>query len=472
MNCILLYGSNLMPLQKHAGVFRIATELRSKGYSVICIDVTAFNHVKRIDDFYNLLKKSIDESTLWIGFSNTFFDYPLGIDIDPDDFFNFITKIKPDLSVIAGGAKNFDLSKYGVTSFKSYSDKEIVEYTDYCKSKKVTNLKYLNSEITGSEFDKFSESNIIYTNNDLVHKLDTLPIEISRGCIFKCKFCAFPLNGKTKGDWIKQGQILLDELNYNYENFGITHYTYSDDTYNDSIDKLRYLQENVYSKLKFNISFTTYIRLDLMMRFPESIKLMKDSGLKSAMIGIETINPKSAKTIGKGINPLEQFKFVKELKSNEYKDILITSGFIAGLPHDTLDTFSELEEFLFSSENYLDSWYINPLGINPPKMKSKNYYSEFDENYEKYGYEIRDNGWYNKNTDMSFLQAKKFATQLTEKSNTHPNFKFGGFSYNYVRRFGVEDSDLIILPRKEILKKYNLSTNIASECNTYIQGML
>jgi radical SAM superfamily enzyme YgiQ (UPF0313 family) len=28
-----------------------------------------------------------------------------------------------------------------------------------------------------------------------------LPIEIARGCIFKCKFCSYPLNGKQNLDF-------------------------------------------------------------------------------------------------------------------------------------------------------------------------------------------------------------------------------------------------------------------------------
>jgi hypothetical protein len=74
MNCVLFYGSNLMPLQKHGGVFRIASELRKHGYSSMCIDICTFAHINKIDQLKEVLSNIISDNTLWVGFSTTFFD--------------------------------------------------------------------------------------------------------------------------------------------------------------------------------------------------------------------------------------------------------------------------------------------------------------------------------------------------------------------------------------------------------------
>jgi hypothetical protein len=190
------------------------------------------------------------------------------------------------------------------------------------------------------------------------------------------------------------------------------------------------------------------------------------------MFGIESINHQSAKSIGKGLNPYDQLEFIKELKQNEFKDVILNSGFILGLPHDTLDTFTELEEFLFSDKNYLDSWYVNPLGISPLSKTNKNFHSEFDINHDKYGYEITDEGWYNKNTGLSYSQCFDIAHNITEKSNKFSKFKFGGFTYNYLRRFGIPDKELLNLSRKEIISKYNIPSLIKKECEIYVNDML
>jgi len=479
MNCILLYGSTPMPLQKHGGVFRISSELRKNNYSTVCIDLSAFEHVNKLEQLKEVLKNSISSNTLWVGFSTTFFDKLLGLTFksttDDELFVNFIQFIKnlnPKVKIISGGSRYFPLEQYGVKVFKSYSDKEIIEFTEWCSTNKSPNISFHTTSIQGSEFKDFSSSQITYTKNDLISKLDALPIEISRGCIFRCKFCAFPLNGKTKGEWIKHGNVLLNEFNYNYENFGVTHYTFSDDTYNDSLDKLKYLHDNVFSKLKFKIHFASYLRLDLLMRFPESIPYLKESGLTSAMFGIESINHRSAKSIGKGVNPYDQLEFIKELKQNEFKDIILSAAFIIGLPHDTLDTFTELEEFLFSDNNYLDTWYINALGISPPNKSNKNFHSEFDINHDQYGYEITDEGWYNKNTGLNYLQCQDIALRMTEQSNNFSKFKFGGFTYNYLRQFGIPGEELLNLSRKEVISKYKVSSLIRNACERYVNDVL
>ena len=52
---------------------------------------------------------------------------------------------------------------------------------------------------------KFIEQDCILPN-------ETLPLEVSRGCIFKCSFCAFPLNGKTKLDYLRSPEYIKNEL--------------------------------------------------------------------------------------------------------------------------------------------------------------------------------------------------------------------------------------------------------------------
>jgi hypothetical protein len=312
VNCVLLYGIQNYSLYKPAGPFRIKTELLKHGYTIQCIDQTVWKGDK-IKDLFVILSNIIDEKTLWFGVSTTFLNKFFGYPYVPDELLHLklneerveerlislldhVKKLNPNIKFIAGGARRFRLEKFGFKFFKGYADKEIIEYTDYLAGKtKNINLKYFNDVIEGSEFSDFSTSQILYEKNDIIEPEDPLPIEVSRGCIFKCKFCSFPLNGKTKGEWIKQTNVLLDEFNRNYEHFGVTDYIFSDDTYNDSAEKMKIFYDEVFNKLKFKINFTAYLRLDLMMRFPDTVEYLKESGLKSALFGIETFNSNSLK---------------------------------------------------------------------------------------------------------------------------------------------------------------------------------
>jgi hypothetical protein len=496
VDCLLLYGNHLLPMSKYAGTFRIATEIRNAGYTVQCIDVTAYEG--RREELLKVLKLFVGENTLWVGISTTFLHHIFGFPFfrlensfnkrsedNPDldlgilSFVNSVKQINPNVKFIAGGARKFLIEKYGFKIFTKNNDTEIIEFTNYCakKSKQIP-AKFLGSLIEGSEFQQFTTSQNIFTKNDIVEPLDTLPIEVSRGCIFKCKFCSFPLNGKKKGEWVKHSNVLYNEFIKNYELHGTTDYSFSDDTYNDSEDKVKRLYDEVYSKLPFKLNFTTYIRLDLMMRNPDTVEYLQKSGLKSAVFGIETINHSSGKSIGKGVDPIEQFQFIEEIKKNEFKEIMTYSGFILGLPKDREDELERLEEFLFSEKNKLDDFTVEPLFITPPHVNhiSQKDFSEFDLEYEKYGYECYEKieespfaelRWVNNITGMTFDRAFDFSRKINARVHTSDRFKCGGFGYNWYRSLGIPSDDLVTLSRREIYTKYNVKQLLETKKHNY-----
>ena len=484
-NCILLYGNHKLPITKYAGTFRIATELRKHGYSTQCIDLTAFNGLD--DDLKLILTNLISEKTLWIGISTTFlfnvFGFPYvrsqksfdnrfshfpEIAKEIQEFVDFVKRLNPKVKLIAGGSRKFMLEQFGFKIFKFYSDTEIIDFTKWCeKTNSNIRLDFYSDTIEGSEYKNFHTSQILFEKEDILDSTDTLPIEVSRGCIFKCKFCAFPMNGKTKGDWIKQSSVLLDEFKKNYELHGVTDYIFSDDTYNDSEEKIKRLYDEVYSKLPFKLNFTTYIRLDLMIKFPNTADYLQESGLKSALFGIETINHASGKAVGKGLDPKIQFEFLEEIKKNQFKNIQTHSGFIIGLPKDREDEIERLEEFIFSDKNKLDHCVVEPLSITPREFtnKNKSYYSEFDLEYEKYGYECYEQienstftevRWKNNITGMTFDKAFEFSRRINDKISKSDKFKFGGFAFGFFKSLGISESDILTLPKSIISQKYNL----------------
>jgi radical SAM superfamily enzyme YgiQ (UPF0313 family) len=476
VHCIILTGnSQFRGGVKTSGAYRIASELRKNGYNTKVIDMTVFHGFD--EDIQNLLSSLISTDTLWIGISYNFLKDIFGVDservtpvtltdgpVDQDliDFIRFCRKLNPNIKIIAGGYKKFVWKVYGIHYFAGYSDETIVDYTNWCAKKAGAQLSYHLGETKSKEFDKFVTSQITYTDSDIMLPGVAVPIELSRGCIFKCKFCAFPLNGKTKGEWIKRTDVLRSELLYNYERFGITDYIFADDTHNDSTDKLRLFYDEVYSKLPFKINFSSYLRLDLLMRFPEQVQLLKESGLRSAVFGIETLNPKSAKIIGKGVNPQEQLAFLRDIKNGDWKNqVLTSSGWIIGLPADNIDTAAELREFLWSKDNPLDHWSISPLYIKPKHLwfeESMNMTTEFEKNYEKYGYEFPEYNsfssinWENKKNGLSFKLVSQQVINLTDRNITHPNWHFGGFAAADVASCGVSYDDLVSRTAHEIFK--------------------
>lgn len=478
VNCLIFAGcSGASTLVKSAGPYRIATELRSAGYTVQVVDLaddTEFNIKYKL-----VLKKFVGKNTLWVGFSNTFLRSIFGtmvfsskeeevlfhsrhpnIDKNFNEFINYTRSINPNVKFIAGGVRTFNLEKYGFYLLKGHTDKEVVDFTDKCRK----NEEIKTQVIANREFKNFRTCNIVFQKNDVFNNEQFLPVEISRGCIFKCKFCNFPLNGKKKFDYIRDYSILRDEFIWNYEKFGITNYVFSDDTYNDSITKVKELYDNVFSKLSFKIKFITYMRLDLIMRFTEMAHILAESGLTNASFGIETLDYDNAKLIGKGVHPREQIEFIHELKNNYWKNynIKIVSGFIIGLPYDNKKKIQELRDWINSDDNPLDSWRTEILDLQ--NIDNDINASEFSLNYKKYGYELVSDKnnyqiWKHDKMDLTYQELIEEKSQFDfERKNSDKQYHAGFIMEQKTNLF--KDINIVLNTKAKELDKLETEGNL------------
>ena len=62
-------------------------------------------------------------------------------------------------------------------------------------------------------------------------------MEWSRGCIFKCAFCTYPILG-VRDDHSRDENDLYEEMIENYERWGTKYYALADETVNDYHEKL------------------------------------------------------------------------------------------------------------------------------------------------------------------------------------------------------------------------------------------
>lgn len=97
--------------------------------------------------------------------------------------------------------------------------------------------------IKSREVTSFCDKATIYEDEDAIVPGEALTIELTRGCRFRCKFCSYPLNGRKTNDYFRDQNSLYLELLQNYEKHGVTRYFFSDDTYNESTEKLLYLKK-------------------------------------------------------------------------------------------------------------------------------------------------------------------------------------------------------------------------------------
>lgn len=445
-----------------AGPYRLATESRLAGYTCQVVDCwTSLTNDEKIEVF----DRAVGPSTLMVGFSSTFMGY---VDQDKEKssysmnrqsqtnfvgdtinfpyrtetmfgYFNHVKNINPNVKIVLGGYKSSYYNAPGADVFMTgQAEIATIEYLKYLQGKnpffqfdKVNNTQM---KIDGDKYNKtfdFQNSYIKYEPHDNIIPGEVLTIEVGRGCIFKCKFCNYILNGKNKNDYIKNPTVLREELIRNYNDYGITKYIYSDDTHNDNIEKLQSLADIVQS-LPFKVEYAAYLRIDLMRSHPEQYQLLKDGGIRACFFGIESLNWKSLQSIGKGLHP---DKVIEELHNfaDKMPHVGTEGGFMVGLPYETKDTVAEWASKVFESDFPLDCASIEALGIN--RDPNRLYKSEFDLNskeyftFEKGSFLLWDNGNFNRKWSEDFCKLI-----YKEKMKTYQR-RVGGWGTFFVDNF-------------------------------------
>jgi radical SAM superfamily enzyme YgiQ (UPF0313 family) len=370
------------------GPSKIAQRIREGGYTC---QVISFVHFLNQDQLVSIINKFVGPRTI-IGISSTFAN-GRGCKAIAHFMRNIIgPKITNTNKTIIGGPSAHIWSK--IIEKNGYQfDHVVVSFAENKIIQIINNIKN-----TGL-FRKVTAPWDIQTcqhrwhSTSLIKRNESLPLECARGCIFECKFCRFTMLGKKKGTYVRDINLIKDEMLYNYDHFGTTNYMLTDDTFNDTPEKVEAWADMV-SSLPFKIQYVTYLRVDLIHRFPHTAKLLQDSGLLATHFGIESLTPKASTLIGKAWSGKHAREYVPELTKNVWGDkINVFISLIAGLPHETPDDWQRAGEW--AVENNLSAYYAT-LGIEKFRNNYKGIWNEderegisyFDIHAEEYGYQF------------------------------------------------------------------------------------
>jgi hypothetical protein len=467
------------------GAYVIANELRKHGYNILVIDFY-YQMGNRLEE---LLAAAIDSNTMFVGYSSSLFATKrMGIFL-PDNNYEHFTKtnqfiksLNPTTQILFGGANTkaiaaFNLkhrSNLGVDYvMHGYSESMIVDFLNNIKNKlpqtvrsTYNNLKEIDYDFKAEKFE-FNKSCHSWSEQDVILKNEVLPLEVARGCIFKCKFCAYPLLGKNPNDnsYIKQEDVLLREILENYEKYNTTNYFIIDDTFNERSDKIRMLL-NVRDRSKLDLNFGAFNRIELISRKPEQLHLLKDLSLNSMFFGIESLNYESAKAIGKGIKKEEIAETLAKIKHVFNNKVSITTGLIIGLPYETEETFQKNFEWITREDSGADTITISPLEL----ATSTHTESGFISNPEKYGYKIINaNGtWESKHwtSDRCRELAMGYISEIQksgrQKVSSYAALVLSGLGYDFQSLIKTSEKDLNYSVIKEQQKTF---------INTYVEQL-
>lgn len=397
---------------KPLGAYKCAHSLREQGYS--CLVVDNF-HSFTGPELLRLIDLTVGSNTRLIGFSNTFLanssvpknddgstpNYPLlmggvffpqGAQVEKQ-IISALRQRNNQIKIVMGGARsnpnesntNIDYVCIG------YSESSIVNLMNHlCQGQ---DLQRAQKNIWGrviiddrkAEHYDFANSTMQWLPTDVVNQT-VLPLEIARGCIFKCKFCSYPMNGKQQLDFIRSQDQIKYELEKNYEQYGVFRYIFVDDTFNDNDHKLDLMHKAVQG-LKFQPEFWAYTRLDLLARNVEkNFSKLYDIGLRGTQFGIETLHEPTGRIIGKGYNRRKQIQAVQRIRQLYGDRVSLHGTFISGLPEESEQSCRDTYRLLETQELPLHSWWWSGLIIAKNDRFAWN--SEFGTNYKAYGYRV------------------------------------------------------------------------------------
>jgi len=170
-----------------------------------------------------------------------------------------------------------------------------------------------------------------YYNGYMLHPY--MSFYTGRGCKSRCTFCLWPQTISGHNYRTRSVDNIIGELTYARDNFPeVKEFFFDDDTLTDNIEQVEALAKEIG---KLGITWSCNAKANVPY---ETLKIMKDNGLRLLLVGYESGNQQILVNIKKGIRTDIARQFTKDCHS---LGILIHGTFIVGLPGETKDTIEE-----------------------------------------------------------------------------------------------------------------------------------
>jgi hopanoid biosynthesis associated radical SAM protein HpnJ len=216
--------------------------------------------------------------------------------------------------------------------------------------------------VAGLSFKK--DGRIIHNpERELIHNMDELPwvadvykrdLEIEkyfigylmhpyvsmytgRGCPAQCTFCLWPQTIGGHKYRVRSAENVAAEMAYMKSAFPqVKEFFFDDDTFTANLPRAREIAKKL---APMGLTWSCNSRANLEY---DTIKFMKDSGLRLFLVGYESGNDETLKRIKKGVTTDEMRRFTK---SCHKAGVVIHGTFILGLPVETKETIEQTIRF-------------------------------------------------------------------------------------------------------------------------------
>jgi radical SAM superfamily enzyme YgiQ (UPF0313 family) len=215
----------------------------------------------------------------------------------------------------------------------------------------------------------------LYPAFDLYLHMDYVCITTSRGCPFRCIYCASPVLSKSyvRRDYFK----VVDEIEYWTTHFRVNHIAFYDDAL--LVDSSRHFIPMIKEVIKRSIRCNFHAPNALHIReIDEEVATLLYQGLfKTIRLGFETSNEKAQMETGGKVDNQEFRKAIKNLKRAGYSGEEIGVYIMAGLPGQRVGEVEESITFVRDTGAKPILVEYSPIPLTPLFEKAKRF-SSFD----------------------------------------------------------------------------------------------
>lgn len=301
-----------------------------------------------------------------------------------DDGFNYLTK----MCLTNMREACFEMINYGIASnctiivcssdatdhYKEYIDKGahfIIQGEGEITLLELINALENNINPTTINGIAFKNNNQIQVNNPraVLHNLDELPlpawdlvdmetyqavwkqsnqkftlnIATTRGCPYKCNWCAKPIYGNRYN--AHSPEYIVKEIAYLKEKYGVSRFWMCDDIFGL---KPNWVQEFNKALKKADIQINYYIqsRVDLLLK-EDTIDALAKSGLEEVWVGAESASQKILDAMDKGTKVEEIYEATRLLKEKKIRvAFFLQFGYLTENQEDIQKTIAMVKELL------------------------------------------------------------------------------------------------------------------------------
>jgi len=147
------------------------------------------------------------------------------------------------------------------------------------------------------------------------HGYFSLNIATTRGCPFKCNWCAKPIYGNRYNS--RSPQKVAEEIEYLMKNFEVKHFWMCDDIFGLKPGWVQEFRDIVKAK-ELNFKYKIQSRVDLLLQ-EDTIAALAESGAETVWVGAESGSQKILDAMDKGTTVEQIYEATRLLKKNRIR---------------------------------------------------------------------------------------------------------------------------------------------------------